>query len=206
MSDHFDHYKRPPSRDNSVDRYSRAASRLSGGSRQSSVERSNQQLQQQQQQQPEGRPSFGVAGPSSGGGHASGRVSYVAPKAGRQPPPFEDVILRQRNIGQEIVPSPVGQPKRTESLFVNPNAARRDHAARPKVSRRRIPDDEYCGCIIRSPSASSDSDGCINIVPPQPAVRRPRLLPTRPPLIRQMANLQIATTAVARSPRPRSRK
>jgi hypothetical protein len=28
MSDHFDHYKRPPSRDSSVDRYTRAASRL----------------------------------------------------------------------------------------------------------------------------------------------------------------------------------
>lgn len=31
--------------------------------------------------------------------------------------PFEDVILRQRTLGQDIVPSP-GQPKRTESLFV----------------------------------------------------------------------------------------
>lgn len=54
--DHYDHYKRPPSRDSSVDRYARAASRLSG-SRQPSIDRSilqpsnipntNQQLQQE---------------------------------------------------------------------------------------------------------------------------------------------------------------
>lgn len=31
--------------------------------------------------------------------------------------PFEDVLLRQRTLGQDIIPSP-GQPKRTESLFV----------------------------------------------------------------------------------------
>lgn len=37
--DHYDHYKRPPSRDSSVDRYARAASRLSG-SRQPSIDRS----------------------------------------------------------------------------------------------------------------------------------------------------------------------
>lgn len=37
--DHFDHYKRPPSRDSSVDRYARAASRLNG-SRQPSIDRS----------------------------------------------------------------------------------------------------------------------------------------------------------------------
>lgn len=37
--DHFDHYKRPPSRDPSVDRYTRAASRLGMGSRQSSIDK-----------------------------------------------------------------------------------------------------------------------------------------------------------------------
>lgn len=38
--DHFDHYKRPPSRDSSVDRYTRAASRLGGvPSRQPSMDR-----------------------------------------------------------------------------------------------------------------------------------------------------------------------
>jgi len=43
MSDHFDQYKRPPSRDSSVDRYSRvtaaAGARLSMGSRQPSVDK-----------------------------------------------------------------------------------------------------------------------------------------------------------------------
>lgn len=44
MSDHFDHYKRPPSRDSSVDRYTRAASRLGApGSRQPSVEKTSLQ-------------------------------------------------------------------------------------------------------------------------------------------------------------------
>lgn len=37
--DHFDHYKRPPSRDSSVDRYSRAASRMGLASRQPSVDK-----------------------------------------------------------------------------------------------------------------------------------------------------------------------
>lgn len=38
-------------------------------------------------------------------------------------PPFEEVILRKRGLGQDIVPSP-NQPKRTESLFIpgQPNA------------------------------------------------------------------------------------
>lgn len=39
--DHFDHYKRPPSRDSSVDRYSRAlAAGRQSGSRQASIDRS----------------------------------------------------------------------------------------------------------------------------------------------------------------------
>jgi len=54
----------------------------------------------------------------------------------RQVPPFEDIILRQRNLGQEIVPSPIGQPKRTESLYVNPNTARKE--TKPKVSTTYI--------------------------------------------------------------------
>lgn len=31
--------------------------------------------------------------------------------------PFEEIIMRKRGLGQDIVPSP-SQPKRTESLFV----------------------------------------------------------------------------------------
>ena len=42
--DYFDHYKRPPSRDSSVDRYTRATSRL-GGSRQPSVDRNTATIQ-----------------------------------------------------------------------------------------------------------------------------------------------------------------
>lgn len=39
--DHFDHYKRPPSRDSSVDRYSRATGRMGMGSRQPSVDKTS---------------------------------------------------------------------------------------------------------------------------------------------------------------------
>ncbi|KAF0766187.1 putative serine/threonine-protein kinase clkA [Aphis craccivora] len=140
MSDHFDHYKRPPSRDNSVDRYSRAASRLSGGSRQSSVEKS----QNQQQQRRGGDDRFPSSFSSAADKSVNGAAGFTAPSmsgamqnvpsssAMQRQPPFEEVILRQRNLGQEIVPSPIGQPKRTESLYVNPNTARKD--TKPKVS------------------------------------------------------------------------
>lgn len=44
-----------------------------------------------------------------------------------KPPPFEDIILRKRGLGQDIIPSQ-NQPKRTESLFIpgqtNPHAAK----------------------------------------------------------------------------------
>lgn len=39
--DHFDHYKRPPSRDSSVDRYAKATGRLGMGSRQPSVDKTS---------------------------------------------------------------------------------------------------------------------------------------------------------------------
>lgn len=140
MSDHFDHYKRPPSRDNSVDRYSRAASRLSGGSRQSSVEKS----QNQQQQRRGGDDRLPSSSSSAADKSFNGAGGFTAPSMSRvmqnvpsssamqRQPPFEEIILRQRNLGQEIVPSPVGQPKRTESLYVNPNTARKE--TKPKVS------------------------------------------------------------------------
>lgn len=140
MSDHFDHYKRPPSRDNSVDRYSRAASRLSGGSRQSSVEKS----QNQPQQRRGGDDRLPSSSSSTADKSFNGTAGYIAPSmsgakqnvpsssAMQRQPPFEDIILRQRNLGQEIVPSPIGQPKRTESLYVNPNTARKE--TKPKVS------------------------------------------------------------------------
>lgn len=50
--DHFDHYKRPPSRDSSVDRYTRAAGRMGGsavgslmGSRQPSVDKNSVEME-----------------------------------------------------------------------------------------------------------------------------------------------------------------
>lgn len=57
-----------------------------------------------------------------------------APPSGHGFPvlPFEDFILRKRSLGQEIVPSPVGQPKRTESLYVGAAAKKESHT---KVSR-----------------------------------------------------------------------
>jgi junctophilin len=143
--DHFDHYKRPPSRDSSVDRYSRAASRLGGGSRQPSVDR--QAINVQAALNPDTLIDRGVRAGSqmrgttpapnlngsvlTGSGVASRRGSRSGTPVFQPQPsiqtiqaqystpnqPFEDVLLRQRTLGQDIIPSP-GQPKRTESLFV----------------------------------------------------------------------------------------
>ncbi|KAM7352739.1 junctophilin isoform 1-T3 [Cochliomyia hominivorax] len=151
--DHFDHYKQPPSRDTSVDRYTRAASRLSGGfgSRQTSVDRgaSSAGTTANDSSMPEQRPRAGSvfrgstpapsAGntPTTGNGSVptgSGRLSRAGtPSLGTNSPsttsattegmfskpnqPFEDILLRQRTLGQDIIPSPL-QPKRTESLYM----------------------------------------------------------------------------------------
>lgn len=152
--DHFDHYKRPPSRDPSTDRYTRAASRLSGGfqSRQSSVDRgasSAGTTNATDSGMPEQRPRAGSvfrgstpapsAGntPTTGNGSVptgSGRLSRAGtPSLSTNSPaavsstteslfskpnqPFEDILLRQRTLGQDIIPSPL-QPKRTESLYM----------------------------------------------------------------------------------------
>ncbi|KAI8042015.1 hypothetical protein M5D96_003315 [Drosophila gunungcola] len=161
--DHFDHYKRPPSRDSSIDRYARAASRASGafsGSRQTSLDRSgladpltNGGGSGGGTSTPDGRPRAGsvfrgsTPQPGAGtstmtgngslpSGTAGGRLSRAgtpslgsgsggrAPSQGKAEPlfsspnqPFEDVLLRQRTLGQDIIPSP-SQPKRTESLYL----------------------------------------------------------------------------------------
>jgi junctophilin len=48
-----------------------------------------------------------------------GAPLYTIPNSlGAQQGPFEEVVLRNRTLGQDIIPSP-GQPKRTESLFIN---------------------------------------------------------------------------------------
>jgi junctophilin len=150
--DHFDHYKRPPSRDSSVDRYSRAASRLGGGSRQPSIDRqvpsvinstSNEVPQidrnvragsqmrgttpAPQIQQSNGQVLTGIG--SRQGSRAGTPVfqptkqqlaNQIQAQYSTPNQPFEDILLRQRTLGQDIIPSPA-QPKRTESLFVPNN-------------------------------------------------------------------------------------
>lgn len=117
--DYFDHYKRPPSRDSSVDRYGRRsrqpsveATAPSGGSRAGSVA---------PQPAPASRPASRAATPAGNGHLTSGRGS-ISRASSREQQPFEESLLRKRTLGQEISPSPY-QPKRTESLFVAQNAA-----------------------------------------------------------------------------------
>lgn len=154
--DHFDHYKRVPSRDSSMDRYARAASRLGGGSgsRQPSMDRqvgmNNAAPVPTKEQTPEKRlrsdsvarmsgaaPSSGFGGGGGGGGGCVGggggaavkraSISSFQPQASpthtaiysSPNQPFEDVLLRQRTLGQDIIPSP-REPKRTESLYLPP--------------------------------------------------------------------------------------
>lgn len=113
--DYFDHYKRPPSRDSSVDRYGRRSRQPSveaapsGGSRAGSVA---------PQPAMPSRPASRAATPAGNGHLASGRGS-ISSRAGSREQPFEDSLLRKRTLGQEISPSPY-QPKRTESLYVAP--------------------------------------------------------------------------------------
>lgn len=116
--DYFDHYKRPPSRDSSVDRYGRRSRQPSVeavppgvGSRAGSVAPSPITAS---------RPASRAATPAGNGHLASGRGSI--PRAPSKDQPFEDSLLRKRTLGQEIVPSPY-QPKRTESLFMPQNPA-----------------------------------------------------------------------------------
>jgi hypothetical protein len=158
MSDHFDHYKRPPSRDSSMDRYnSRTRSRTRGQtpeigpnpnphSRASSRQRTplmEQPQQQQQQQQGQYPPQQStmrssninleamMANLETGSmrrGETPGRTSGKDSPIGGIPfsetgsglsgsGPIDEMILRQRGLGQEIPPS-LYTPKRTESLFL----------------------------------------------------------------------------------------
>ncbi|KAL9930022.1 junctophilin isoform 1-T6 [Glossina fuscipes fuscipes] len=143
--DHFDHYKRPPSRDSSIDRYARAASRLSGGfgSRQASIDRGTANESGTPEQRPRTGSVFRGTTPAPSGGNTptqgngsvptgTGRMSRAPTPSlnaansttteslySKQNQPFEDVLLRQRTLGQDIIPSPL-QPKRTESLYLPP--------------------------------------------------------------------------------------
>ncbi|XP_058820701.1 uncharacterized protein LOC131682906 [Topomyia yanbarensis] len=142
--DYFDHYKRPPSRDGSVDRYSRATSRLGGTqSRQSSVDRTGQCVSSQGITNESVPDQFVRAGsqirgvtpmrnnaPSSGSISTGNGFGPRTPSRAASPlhhptsdtfsnqKPFEEVLLRQRTLGQDIIPSP-SQPKRTESLYLS---------------------------------------------------------------------------------------
>lgn len=67
-------------------------------------------------------------GSAVGAGAAAGQHAQLGQRAAPAPytvptgeQPFEDVLLRKRNLGQDIIPSPA-QPKRTESLYINPGA------------------------------------------------------------------------------------
>lgn len=141
--DHFAHYEQPPSRDSSVDRYARAASRLSG-SRQPSIDRTGGSANAQPVETPLDRGvragsafrSIGANAPapatSAGNGSVMTGMGAMprsnTPSMATQPvysspnQPFEDVLLRQRTLGQDIIPSP-REPKRTESLYLPPKPA-----------------------------------------------------------------------------------
>ncbi|XP_060518953.1 junctophilin-3 isoform X2 [Cylas formicarius] len=111
--DHFDHYKRPPSRDSSVDRYTRATGKLSNSisSRQPSVDRtSTSRLETPEKNDPAYRLKSASPEPinTTDAQNQNNRNNW---------PPFEDVIIRKRGLGQDIVPS-LNNPKRTESLHI----------------------------------------------------------------------------------------
>ncbi|XP_011871049.1 PREDICTED: junctophilin-1 isoform X3 [Vollenhovia emeryi] len=117
LNDRLDHYKRPPSRDSSVDRYARAHSRLTG-SRQPSVEQtiSNpppDMLDSRSTRAPSViRAGTPLNGSVIGSGAATPTYNVPTPSQG-----FEGALIKNRGLGQDILPSP-GQPKRTESLYV----------------------------------------------------------------------------------------
>ncbi|KAL1491034.1 hypothetical protein ABEB36_011691 [Hypothenemus hampei] len=152
--DHFDHYKRPPSRDSSVDRYSRATGRLSNslsGSRQPSIDRTSTtprvaETPDRTMRAPSATRGTtptptGTLNPSSG--IKNGSVPTGQGGVSSNQLPFEDVIIRKRGLGQDIVPSP-NQPKRTESLFIpgHPNAqAEKVLATQAALQRKKsLPD------------------------------------------------------------------
>ncbi|XP_035895003.1 junctophilin-2 isoform X1 [Anopheles stephensi] len=146
--DYFDHYKRPPSRDGSVDRYTRAASKLGGGmsSRQPSVEKTGpgymanagavdgaevaervSTLRRGSQLMSGATTNSSIptnAGMGNGSVRPGSRATtplhqlHGADMGQQSQQPFEDVLLRQRTLGQDIIPS-MTQPKRTESLYLS---------------------------------------------------------------------------------------
>nr|XP_012151181.1 PREDICTED: junctophilin-1 isoform X2 [Megachile rotundata] len=117
LNDRLDHYKRPPSRDSSVDRYARAHSRLTG-SRQPSIDKTVTNPPQDVLDRSTRAPSAIRSGTPLNGsvvGSGTATPTYAASTSGQ----FEGALLKNRSLGQDILPSP-GQPKRTESLYVTP--------------------------------------------------------------------------------------
>ncbi|XP_032454960.1 junctophilin-1 isoform X2 [Nasonia vitripennis] len=116
LNDRLDHYKRPPSRDSSVDRYRRHP--LVSGSRQTSVDKMAPSPTPDIPDKSIRSPSaLRLGTPLNGSVLGSGTAtpSYAASQSSQ----FEDVLIKNKGLGQEILPSP-GQPKRTESLYVTP--------------------------------------------------------------------------------------
>lgn len=115
MSDHFDHYKRPPSRDPSVDRMNKAGPRLSMGSRQPSVDKTNaSEIERSARGPSTARDSVPLSGIGNGtvtgpGASSSSSSSYTVPA--------NEAAVRRRTPVPDL-PATI-QPKRTESLFVN---------------------------------------------------------------------------------------
>lgn len=121
--DYFDHYKRPPSRDSSSDRYPRAASYIS--SRQTSIDRSmslqspdmsspNKEIRQQEGSHNQESASRSTTNKAMN--NFSNQMHNAEEKRPSLNQPFEDVLLHQRTLGQDIIPSAI-TPKRTESLY-----------------------------------------------------------------------------------------
>jgi len=136
MSDHFDHYKRAPSRDSSVDRYTRATrmSRQPSAETPSIAAAAGLAAAAGSATPQRGRTPFGREGsvdPSKRVLMSQASTEKVPPSNGSviggdqfgvQQPPFEDIIMKKKSLGQDIIPS-LGNPKRTESLFVKKEPA-----------------------------------------------------------------------------------
>ncbi|XP_059473412.1 junctophilin-1 isoform X2 [Neocloeon triangulifer] len=156
MSDHFDHYKRAPSRDSSVDRYTRATrmSRQPSAEAPSIAMAANLAAAAGSTTPLRGRTPFGREGsvePSKRVLMSQASTEKVPPSNGSViggdqfgvQPPFEDIIMKKKSLGQDIIPS-LANPKRTESLFVNVNrkepAVKNIPVATPVQRKKSLPD------------------------------------------------------------------
>ncbi|ODN03851.1 Junctophilin-3 [Orchesella cincta] len=146
MSDHFDHYKRPPSRGSSMDRYGRDRSR--GRTPEAGQQNPHSRAQSRQRTPQLLDNPMGARGASNPALDAflQMETTQPAPRRGETPSRFgvapdfgvnesvsvsgggatslEDATLRHRaGFAQDIPTVPYSTPKRTESLFLKPQAA-----------------------------------------------------------------------------------